>query len=196
MGAGIAQVALEAGSEVVLYDVDPAATERARDGIRRGLVRRAAKLDLDGDSIDAWATGHLERLREARTLDAIAVEAELVIEAALEDLGLKREIFRALDAGAPSDTILASNTSALSIAAIASVTDHPERVLGLHFFNPVPQMALVEVVPGPTTAPDVVSRAEDIVRSWDKTPVRSTDSPGFIVNRVTRPFTIQALRGG
>jgi 3-hydroxybutyryl-CoA dehydrogenase len=194
MGAGIAQVALEAGSEVVLYDVDPAATERARDGIRRGLERRAAKLDLDADSIDAWAAGRLERLREARTLDAIAVEAELVIEAALEDLGLKREIFRALDAGAPSDTILASNTSALSIAAIASVTDHPERVLGLHFFNPVPQMTLVEVVPGPATAPDVVSRAEDIVRTWDKTPIRSADSPGFIVNRVNRPFTIQALR--
>lgn len=194
MGAGIAQVALEAGSEVVLYDVDFAAFERARDAIRRGLERRAAKLDLDADSIDAWAAGRLERLREARTLDAIAVEAELIVEAALEDLGLKREIFRALDAGAPGDTILASNTSALSIAAIASVTAHPERVLGLHFFNPVPRMALVEVVPGPATAPDVVVRAEEVVRTWGKTPVRSTDSPGFIVNRVNRPFTIGALR--
>jgi 3-hydroxybutyryl-CoA dehydrogenase len=194
MGSGIAQVALEAGSEVVLYDVDPGAIDRAREGIGRGLERRAAKLDLDADSIEAWAAGRLERLREARTLDAVAVEAELVVEAALEDLGLKREIFRALDAGAPSDTILASNTSALTIAAIASVTDHPERVLGLHFFNPVPQMALVEVVPAESTAPDLVSRAEDIVRSWGKTPVRSADSPGFIVNRVNRPFTIEALR--
>jgi len=194
MGAGIAQVALEAGSEVVLYDVDPAAIDRARDRVRRGLERRAAKLDLDADTIDAWADGRLAGLREARTLDAIAAEAELVIEAALEDLGLKREIFRALDVASPSDTILASNTSALSIGAIASVTVHPERVLGLHFFNPVPRMALVEVVPGPATHPGIVDRAEDVVRSWDKTPIRCADSPGFIVNRVNRPFTIEALR--
>jgi len=194
MGAGIAQVALEADSEVVLYDVDPAAIERAREAVRRGLERRAAGLDLDADSIDEWAAGRLARLREAHTLDAIAEEAELVVEAALEDLGLKHEIFRALDAGAPDDTILASNTSALSIEAIASVTAHPARVIGLHFFNPVPRMALVEVVPGPLTAPEVVARAEDIVRKWGKTPVRSADSPGFIVNRVNRPFTIEALR--
>ncbi len=194
MGAGIAQVALEAGSEVVLHDVDPAAIERARDAVRRGLERRAAKLELDPDTIDAWTAGRLELLRETRTLDAIAAEAELVVEAALEDLGLKREIFRALDADAPADTILASNTSALSIDAIASVTTHPERVLGLHFFNPVPLMALVEVVPGRATTADVVDSAEAIVRAWGKTPVRCMDSPGFIVNRVNRPFTIEALR--
>jgi 3-hydroxybutyryl-CoA dehydrogenase len=194
MGTGIAQVALEAGSEVVIYDVEPAAIARAREGIRQGLERRAAKLELDADTIEAWATGRLERLRQAHTLDAITAEAELVVEAALEDLGLKREIFRALDAGAPLDTILASNTSALSIGAIASVTAHPERVLGLHFFNPVPRMALVEVVPGPATTLGVVRRAEEIVRTWGKTPVRCTDTPGFIVNRVNRPFTIQALR--
>ena len=194
MGAGIAQVALEAGSEVVVYDVDPAATERARDVVRSGLERRAAQLELDADSIDEWAGGRLERLREAHTLTDLADEAELILEAALEDLGLKHEIFRALDAGAPEETILASNTSALSIEAIASVTAHPSRVLGLHFFNPVPRMALVEVIPGPLTAPDVVARAEDIVRTWGKTPIRSTDTPGFIVNRVNRPFTIEALR--
>ncbi len=194
MGAGIAQVALEAGSEVVLHDVDPAAIERARDAVRRGLERRAAKLELDPDTIDDWAAGRLELLREARTLDAIADEAELVVEAALEDLGLKQEIFRALDATAPGDTILASNTSALSIDAIAAATARPARILGLHFFNPVPLMALVEVVPGRLTDHDVVARAEDVVRMWDKTPVRSTDSPGFIVNRVNRPFTIGALR--
>jgi 3-hydroxybutyryl-CoA dehydrogenase len=194
MGAGIAQVALEAGSEVVLYDVDPAAMDRAREIIGHGLERRAAQLDLDADSTEEWTAGRLERLREAHTLDAIAAEAELVVEAALEDLGLKHEIFRALDAGAPDDTILASNTSALSIEAIASVTARPSRVLGLHFFNPVARMDLVEVVPGPLTSPDVVARAEDVVRSWGKTPIRSTDSPGFIVNRVNRPFTIEALR--
>jgi 3-hydroxybutyryl-CoA dehydrogenase len=194
MGAGIAQVALEAGSEVVLHDVDPTAIERARAGIQRGLERRAAQLDLDPDTIDDWAVGRLERLREAHTLDSIAAEAELVVEAALEDLGLKQEIFRALDAGAPSDTILATNTSALSIEAIAASTAQPARVLGLHFFNPAPRMALVEVVPGELTAREIVTRAEDVVRSWGKTPVRCTDSPGFIVNRVNRPFTITALR--
>jgi 3-hydroxybutyryl-CoA dehydrogenase len=194
MGAGIAQVALEAGSEVVIYDVDPAAIERARETIQHGLERRAASLELDADTIDAWTAGRLETLRDAHTLDAIADEAELVVEAALEDLGLKHEIFRALDAGAPDDTILATNTSALSIEAIGSVTDHPSRVLGLHFFNPVPRMALVEVVAGPLTDADVVTRAEDIVRTWGKTPIRSADSPGFIVNRVNRPFTIEALR--
>ena len=194
MGAGIAQVALEAGSEVVLHDVDPAAIERARAGIQRGLERRAAHLDLDPDTIDAWAAGRLERLRDARTLDAVAAEAELVVEAALEDLGLKQEIFRALDAGARSDTILATNTSALSIEAIAAATAQPARVLGLHFFNPVPRMALVEVVPGALTSREVITRAEGIVQSWGKTPVRCTDSPGFIVNRVNRPFTIEALR--
>ena len=194
MGAGIAQVALEAGSEVVLHDVDPAAIERARAGIQRGLERRAAQLDLDPDTIDAWAAGRLERLREARTLDAIAAEAELIVEAALEDLGLKQEIFRALDASAPSDTILATNTSALSIEAIAGSTAQPARVLGLHFFNPVPRMPLVEVVPGELTAREVVARAEEIVRTWGKTPIRCSDSPGFIVNRVNRPFTIEALR--
>ena len=194
MGAGIAQTALEAGSEVVLYDVDPDAIARAREAIAHGLDRHAARLELDADSIDAWTAGRLELMREAHTLTDIADQAGLIVEAALEDLGLKHEIFRALDAGAQDETILASNTSALSIAAIASVTEHPSRILGLHFFNPVPRMALVEVIPGPLTAPDVVSRAEDIVRAWGKTPVRSTDSPGFIVNRVNRPFTIEALR--
>jgi 3-hydroxybutyryl-CoA dehydrogenase len=194
MGAGIAQVALEAGSEVVLHDVDPAAIERARAGIRRGLERRALSLDLDPDTVDEWAAGRLELLREASTLDAVAAEAELIVEAALEDLGLKQEIFRALDAGAHADTILASNTSALSIDAIAASTGQPARVLGLHFFNPVPRMELVEVVPGRLTAREVVARAEDIVRTFGKTPVRCTDSPGFIINRVNRPFTIGALR--
>ncbi len=194
MGAGIAQVALEAGSEVVLHDVDPASIERARAGIQRGLERRALRLDLDPDTVDDWAAGRLDLLREASTLDAVAAEAELIVEAALEDLGLKQGIFRALDAGAPSDTILATNTSALSIEAIAASTGQPARVLGLHFFNPVPRMELVEVVPGPLTGREIVNRAEDIVRSWGKTPIRCADSPGFIVNRVNRPFTIEALR--
>jgi len=117
-----------------------------------------------------------------------------VIEAALESLELKTTIFRTLDAVADPATILATNTSALSIAAIAGATSRPERVVGLHFFNPAPLMALVEVVAGPRTDAAVVSAAESLVAGWGKTAVRCRDSPGFIVNRVNRPFTLGALR--
>jgi 3-hydroxybutyryl-CoA dehydrogenase len=194
MGAGIAQVALEAGWEVVLHDVDGDAIERATERVREGLGRRAAKLDLDADSIDAWVDGRIANLRHAHVLDGLATEASLIVEAALEDLELKRTVFRALDAEAPRDVILATNTSALSISAIAEAAARPERVLGLHFFNPVPLMALVEVVPGGRTSAAVADRAAAIVRAWGKTPVRSADRPGFIVNRVNRPYTIEALR--
>jgi 3-hydroxybutyryl-CoA dehydrogenase len=194
MGAGIAQVALEAGWEVVLHDVDADAIDRARERVRDGLARRAAKLDLDADSIEAWVDGRIAGLRHAHVLDGLATEAGLIVEAALEDLDLKRTIFRALDAEAPPDVILASNTSSLSITEIAETTERPDRVLGLHFFNPVPLMALVEVVPGPLTAPETTERVVHIVREWGKTPVVSADRPGFIVNRVNRPYTIEALR--
>ena len=194
MGAGIAQVALEAGDEVVLHDVDPGAMEAARERVRDGLGRSAARLDLDADTIDAWVDGRLERLRTAVTLDAVAAEAELIIEAAIEDLDLKRTIFRALDAAAGPDVVLATNTSALSVAAIAPATSRPERVLGLHFFNPVPRMPLVEVVTTSATSPTAASRAEARMAAWGRTTVRCADTPGFIVNRVNRPFTIEALR--
>jgi 3-hydroxybutyryl-CoA dehydrogenase len=195
MGAGIGQVALEAGWEVVLNDVDGDAIERATDRIRNGLARRAARLELDADSIDDWVDGRLAGLRHAHLLDGLATEAGLIVEAALEDLELKRTIFRALDAEAAPDVILASNTSALSITSIAdAAAAHPERVIGLHFFNPVPLMALVEVVPGAKTEERVIDAAEGYVRDLGKTPVRSADRPGFIVNRVNRPFTIEALR--
>ena len=196
MGAGIAQVALEAGHEVLIYDVDEAARERGQARVRDGLLRRATKLDLDAHAIEDWVAGRIGRLREAHTLEAIGAEAglELIVEAALEDLGLKQELFRALDAAAPPDVILATNTSALSVERIAEVAEHPERILGLHFFNPAPLLPLVEVVRAPATDPPVVERARDLVESWGKTAVVCADSPGFIVNRVNRPFTIEALR--
>ncbi len=193
MGAGIAQVALEAGHEVVLHDVDEAAVERGRDRIREGLARRAARLDLDADSIDDWVTGRLERLRRALTLDAVAGEAGVVVEAAIEDLELKRTIFLALDRDAPPDTVLATNTSALSIDAIARDVRLPGRVLGLHFFNPAPVLPLVEVVAGPQTDPGVAAGAKALVEGWGKTAIPCADVPGFIVNRVNRPFTLEAL---
>jgi 3-hydroxybutyryl-CoA dehydrogenase len=193
MGAGIAQLALEAGHEVVLHDVDEAATERGIARIRDGLARRAAKLDLDADSLDDWVEGRLAGLRESPTLDGIAAQADIVIEAALEDLELKRTIFQALDAGATADAILATNTSAISVASIAAATTRPERVIGLHFFNPAPLMPLVELVTTADTEPSVADRAEAVVSAWSKTVVRCADSPGFIVNRVNRPFTLEAL---
>jgi 3-hydroxybutyryl-CoA dehydrogenase len=194
MGAGIAQLALEHGHEVVLHDVDEVAIERGRARVADGLARRAARLDLDEDSTAEWVAGRLAALRDAHTLDAVGAEAEVVIEAALEDLELKRSIFRALDAATGPDVVLATNTSALSVAAIAEATGHPERVLGLHFFNPAPVIALVEVVVAPATDRRIADTAVALMTAWGKTPVRCGDTPGFIVNRVNRPFTLEALR--
>lgn len=194
MGSGIAQVALEAGHEVVLHDVDEAALAHGRDRIADGLTRRAARLVEDPAGIDAWVAERIARLRETDVLEQLGDEVEVVIEAALESLDLKQSIFRTLDAAVDAATILSTNTSALSVGAIAAVTTRPERVIGLHFFNPAPLMALVEVVAGPDTNRRVVTAAASLVTSWGKTTVRSTDSPGFIVNRVNRPFTLEALR--
>ncbi len=194
MGAGIAQVALEHGHEVVLHDVDEMAIERGRARVREGLARRAASLDLDADSIDDWVDGRLVSLRQAEALVSLAAETDVVIEAALENLPLKQDIFRALDAAADPGVILATNTSALRIADVAALAEHRERIVGLHFFNPAPVMRLVEVVVTVETDPRVADRATALIESWDKTPVRSADQPGFIVNRVNRPFTIEALR--
>ncbi len=194
MGTGIAQVALEGGDEVLLYDVDPVAIERALARVDDGLARRARKSGLHGDAVDDWVEAQVLRLRTAATMEAIATEADLVIEAALEDLDLKQAIFRPLDASAPASTILATNTSALSVTAIAEATARPDRVLGLHFFNPVPLMDLVEVVVTERTDPAVARDADRVMAAWGKTVVRCADAPGFIVNRVNRPFTIEALR--
>jgi len=194
MGAGIAQLALEAGHPVWLHDVDAAAIDRGRARIRSGLERRATRLDLDPDSADEWVDGRLARLHEAATLDDLtAAQPELVVEAALEDLEAKRAIFGQLDAATSPQAILATNTSALSVGAIASATTHRERVVGLHFFNPAPVMPLVEVVAPDAADPVAVERATELMTVWGKVPVRCRDTPGFIVNRVNRPFTLEAL---
>lgn len=195
MGSGIAQLALEAGHEVVLHDVDETALARARDRIADGLARRAAKPLIDEPAgIDDWVSERIARLRTTEVVEQLGDEADAVIEAALESLELKRTIFRTLDAVADPATILASNTSALSVAAIAAATIRPERVVGLHFFNPAPLMRLVEVVAPLTTDPSIAVAATRLVEGWGRTAVRSADSPGFVVNRVNRPFTLRALR--
>ena len=193
MGAGIAQVAIEAGHEVVLEDADPAALDRGIAAVRTGLGRRAARLELDPDSVDAWVDGRIARLRRGTALPDLA-DADLVIEAAIEDLAVKRGIVAGLDGVLAPDAIVATNTSALSVATIAEGSARPDRVLGLHFFNPAPLMALVEVVVAPTTELEVADRAAALMTAWGKTPVRAADTPGFIVNRVNQPFTIEALR--
>jgi len=190
MGAGIAQVALEAGHHVRLYDAAPEALAGAFERIRDGLTRRAAK----AGHTEGWVEGSFSRLEFALSPEEAAADAELVIEAAIEDLAAKREIFEALAMAAPADAILATNTSALSVTAIAEATGRPDRVLGLHFFNPAPVMRLVEVVVTSAADPAVAARAMGLMTAWGKTPVRCSDSPGFIVNRVNRPFTIGALR--
>jgi 3-hydroxybutyryl-CoA dehydrogenase len=191
MGAGIAQLALAAGHEVILYDVDDAAINLARARIGDGLDRLAAKGRVD----TAGAAAALDRLREAKELDAVGGEADIVVEAVLEEIGLKRRIFRALDAASMAPVVLATNTSALSVSAIAEgAVEHPERVVGLHFFNPAPVMNLVEVVSGAHSDPSAIDHAEDFARRLGKTTVRCRDAPGFIVNRVNRPFTLEALR--
>jgi 3-hydroxybutyryl-CoA dehydrogenase len=195
MGSGIAQIALEAGWAVHLADVDGEALERARARIFDGLLRRAARLAAGGPDDPAdWAERRLARLAGHRAIADAVAEADVVIEAALEELALKQRIFAELDAVAPPASILATNTSALSVASIAEAVGAPGRVLGLHFFNPVPMLRLVEVVVAPATREDVVECATVAVERWGKTAVRCTDTPGFIVNRVNRPFTLEALR--
>ena len=195
MGAGIAQVALEADWNVRIHDPIDGAVESARSRIAEGLGRRASRRGLAPAAATAWVDERLATLGTADTAVDAAAGAGLVIEAIVEDLGAKRELLAALDAAADPETILATNTSALSVSAIAeAAATHPERVLGLHFFNPAPVLRLVEVVAGQRTDPALVAAAAGIVEAWGKTAVRSTDSPGFIVNRVNRPFTIEALR--
>lgn len=198
MGAGIAQVALEAGHVVRLRDVDPAGLVRAHARIRDGLGRRAASSGIEGDSARmAWVDERLASLTLADGPDGLerAVDgADLVIEAAIEDLALKQELFARIDRLVDDSAILATNTSALGVHDLAMATRRPERVLGLHFFNPAPVMRLVEVVSHATTRPDLASVAAATMSGWAKTPVACADHPGFIVNRINRPFTLEPLR--
>jgi 3-hydroxybutyryl-CoA dehydrogenase len=189
MGSGIAQVAAEAGLEVLVHDPIPGAYERARDRVSGFLRRKAEK----GEMTDEEAAFALARIGPASGLGELA-RADLVVEAIPEDLAMKRDAFHQLDAAAPDETILATNPSSLSIAQIAPAAQSPERVLGMHFFNPVPLMALVEVVAGPMTEPSVVDATALAARRLGKTPVVASDTPGFIVNRVARPLYLESLR--
>jgi 3-hydroxybutyryl-CoA dehydrogenase len=186
MGGGIAQVAAVAGHRVVIADAVPGAAERAVAGVRdrvRALVAKG-RLRADPDALDLTAADSVAGL----------AGCAVVIEAIVEDLGVKRALFAELEDVVPAGVVLASNTSSLSPTALAAGLSHPERLVGLHFFNPVPAMRLTEVISGLATAPDVADAAGALATSWGKTVVRSTATPGFIVNRIARPYYAEAWR--
>jgi 3-hydroxybutyryl-CoA dehydrogenase len=183
MGAGIAQVAAAAGHQVYLQDSGVNRAAAAAEGLTQRLGDLAAKGRISIDEAGAAA----DRLHVVSDL-ADLPECELVVEAAVEDLDVKRSIFADLGRLQPPTTLLATNTSSLDIDAIAEAVHDPERVIGLHFFNPAPVMRLVEVVHGTESAQTYVDFAADLVASWGKTPVHCASTPGFIVNRVARPF--------
>lgn len=189
MGAGIAQVAAQAGHRVLLLDNRPGAAAQAIDGINVQLGKRVEKGKLS--AADQSAT--LQRLQAVEAIEALA-DCDLVIEAIVENLDVKRALFSQLEGICSEHCILASNTSSLSITSIAAQLKHPQRLLGLHFFNPAPIMALVEVVCGLASDPALAECLYDTAKAWGKKPVHTRSTPGFIVNRVARPFYAESLR--
>ncbi|MFI0035248.1 3-hydroxyacyl-CoA dehydrogenase [Streptomyces mutabilis] len=188
MGQGIAQVALVAGHPVQLYDAAPGRARQAAEAIGARLDRLVEKERLTGAERDAARA----RLRPAGDLAELA-DCALVVEAVLERLEVKQELFRALEDVVGDDCLLATNTSSLSVTAIGGALRHPGRFVGLHFFNPAPLLPLVEVVSGFATEVASATRAYETARAWGKTPVACADTPGFIVNRIARPFYAEAL---
>jgi len=189
MGSGITQVAAAAGHPTLLFDLDPAAVTRAIDAIGQGVARQVER----GRITQQEANLSLSMIKPAVSLDELA-GANLVIEAVIEEIGAKQRLFNALEQICAGDTLLASNTSSLSISAIGAVLKRPQNLAGMHFFNPAPIMKLVEVVSGISTDPAVAQTLFDTAAAWGKQPVHTRSSPGFIVNRVARPFYAEALR--
>jgi 3-hydroxybutyryl-CoA dehydrogenase len=189
MGAGIAQVGAQRGYEVVLYDVTDEIARGAVDKLGATLRKLAERGKVSGDEAEAA----LARLTPASTLEAMA-DAQVIIEAAPERLELKQRIFGELEQLVAADAILATNTSTLSVTQIGAGTSSPGRVVGMHFFNPAPLMPLVEVISGAATEPAVADTIFALAEAMGKRPVRVQDVPGFIVNRVARPFHLEGLR--
>jgi 3-hydroxybutyryl-CoA dehydrogenase len=189
MGAGIAQVAAQSGYEVILYDVFEEAVQGATTRLAALLHRLAEKGKLTPGEADA-AIARITPTTQMEALD----DVQVVIEAAPERLDIKKNLFEQLDEHVPADAILASNTSTLSITQIATAVADPSRVAGMHFFNPAPLMPLVEVIAGAATSPTTMDTLVELATALGKRPVRAKDVPGFIVNRVARPFHLEALR--
>ena len=189
MGAGIAQVAAAAGHPVLLYDVAVGAVAKGIAATRAGLDRLVERQKMSAAERDAL----MARIKPVEKLDALG-HAALVVEAVIEKLSVKHEIFAALEQIVKPEAILATNTSSLSITEIAAHLKHPGRVVGMHFFNPAPVMALVEVVTGVATVPEAAEAVFDTAKAWGKAPVYAKSTPGFIANRIARPFYGEALK--
>tara|TARA_R110000823_G_scaffold314989_1_gene445223 strand:+ start:1478 stop:2998 length:1521 start_codon:yes stop_codon:yes gene_type:complete len=189
MGSGIAQVAAQAGHQVFLLDQREGAAEAGRQSVAKQLQRRVDKGKMEQAALDAL----LERIKPISELSELA-EAGLVIEAIVEDLEIKRGLLASLEDVCGDSTILATNTSSISVTALGAKMKLPERLVGMHFFNPAPLMALVEVIKGLATSNEIAQRVYATAAQWGKKPVTATSTPGFIVNRVARPFYAESLR--
>ncbi len=189
MGMGIAQVAATAGHTTFLYDSRQEAVDKAIIALNKTMDTLVAKKKLSHED----ATAILGRIRPATLMKELA-QCGLVIEAVIEDIAIKKKLFSDIEHKVGPSTILATNTSSLAVTDIAAVCERPERVIGLHFFNPAPLLPLVEVIPGLASSESVVANAAENMRAWGKTPVVCKDTPGFIVNRVARPFYGESLR--
>ena len=181
MGAGIAQVVAASGREVLLHDAVPGAVERGLETMRRSLTKLHEKGGPEADDVLARVTA----------VDDLA-HADLLIEAIVEDAGAKKELFRAADAVLPENAILASNTSSIPITELAAATTRPERVIGMHFFNPVPLLSLVEVIRAEQTSDETAAAIAELARDLGKTPAEVNDFPGFVSNRILMPFINEA----
>lgn len=189
MGSGIAQVCAQSGYEVVLNDIKQEAVERGIAGIDRLLSRNVEKERMTEDE----KTAVLNRLTTSTNLEEAAEGVDLVIEAAIENVDIKKDIFRKLDEFTKEDAILATNTSSLPITDIASVTNRPEKVIGMHFMNPVPVMKLVEIIRAIQTSDETYEVIAEMTKKLNKTSVESNDFPGFIANRILMPMINEAI---
>jgi 3-hydroxybutyryl-CoA dehydrogenase len=181
MGGGIAQVVAASGRRVSLHDAVPGAVDRAFDGMRKSLGRLAEKGGPDPEEV-------IDRVEPVDDL----IPAELLIEAVVEDAAVKEDVFRRADEVFPAEAILASNTSSIPISSLAAVTSRPDRVIGMHFFNPVPVLELVEIVRGAKTSDDTVAAIVALAEELGKTPAEANDFPGFVSNRILMPFINEA----
>ena len=188
MGIGIAQVLSQAGVNVLLYDIDPEGVKKALEKLHKTMERMVLKGKIDqADSLEIF-----KRITPIESLSK-EQDTDLVIEAISENIDLKRRLFEQLEQIFPADTIFATNTSSLSIASLAKELNQPERLIGIHFFNPAALMPLVEIIPSLATSPELVSQCKTWLLQMGKSPVVAKDSPGFIVNRVARAFYGEAM---
>ena len=189
MGSGIAQVAATAGHSVILFDTNTAALEKSKSSTEKTL----ALLTEKGKITDNESLTIKSRIKYAQSLEDFS-ETELIIEAIIENLEIKQTVFSQLEKIVSEDCILATNTSSLSVTSIAGTCIKPERVIGIHFFNPAPLMPLVEIIPGLSTSEMTIKTSKETIDSWSKVTVIVKDTPGFIVNRVARPFYGESIR--